>query len=298
MLHELVLAHALRENATDSVTSLHGLSWQTCLRKLVFSQRGAPAPSPSHVAWEFYHAERAYQFLLEIVCGLHSPLLGETEVLGQFREFCAAAAFPKNHWGQFLRQLTADLLRDAKRIRQAHLQHLGNRSYGSLASRQLAGLPVVAVLGAGQLAQEMLPALLEQTEVRIFARAVSRASSACIAQPGLSIHAWQGELVAWPDAPAGLVIAAPLRAHDICGWVERQNASFTRVLDLRGEAACDPLRLKSEVIDLRAFFASLQSERRHAAQRAQAARAAIAQLAQRQLRQVQCRPYGWEDLCA
>ena len=308
MLHELVIAHAPRTSAAyplinSTVTNLHGLTWQTCLRKLILCKGKTPLPGPAQADWEMYYGERAYQFLLEIICGLHSPLVGETEVLGQFREFCATAHFPKNNWGQFLRQLLMDLLRDAKRIRHEHLQQLGHRSYGTLASQVLSDSREIAVLGAGQLVQEMAPALLAQAELRIFARQVAKAAAGLPAQSGVSFHQLTDQPLAepacrWSTATPSLVIAAPLSARAVQSWVQQQGIQFSRVLDLRGESVDDPLELATEVMDLPTFFSNLQAGHQHAAQRAQAARAAIAQLAQRQLRQVQCRPYGWEDLCA
>ena len=300
MLHELVLAHAASPNAAPLAARAYEWSWQTCLRKIILSRRETlVAPLPAS-AWELYHAEGAYQFLLEIICGLHSPLLGETEVLGQFRAYCAAAGFPKNHWGQFLRQLTTDLMRDAKRIRHEHLQHLGHRSYGSVACALLDDMPRVAVLGAGQLAQEMLPALLEQSTVEVFARDAAKAQKALRQHNGLTVYGL-AEAAPPSDAKIGLIIAAPLPAAEIAAWAQRQSASFPRVLDLRGASATDPLALPfahNGVIDLREFFARVQAGEGQAAARAGAARAACAQLAERQTRQVQCRPWGWEDVYA
>ncbi len=291
MLQELVLAHTASPNDASVAVRVDDWSWQTCLRKVVLGRRDTLVPQSHASVWEFYHDENAYQFLLEILCGLHSPMLGETEVLGQFRTYCAAASFPKNHWGRFLRQLTTDLMRDAKRIRHEHLQHLGHRSYGSVACELFNGLPRVAVLGAGQqLTQEMLPALLEQSEVEVFARDAVKARAALRPQHGLTVRNLSENALS-DEAKIGLIMAAPLPAADIAAWLRRQSVSFQRVLDLRGESAHDPLLIENEVIDLRDFFARVQANQRQAAARAQAARAACAQLAQRQTRQVQCRPW-------
>lgn len=306
MLDELVLLHIPRSHGTthtETYASPQALQWQTCLRQLVLVHRDALLSSQTLPAHDVYRAGSAYQFLLEIICGLHSPLLGETEVLGQFREFYLAAPFPENDWGGFLRLLAAALLRDAKRIRQQHLQGLGRRSYGSYASQWLHGLPIVAVLGAGQLVGELAPWLTAQAEVRVYARNPARAATSLSAQKNLRVDSLDDNVASlWPSEQNGLVIAAPLTAKEICDWSERQGARFARILDLRGEAVNDPLpkaRLaETEIMDLQEFFASLKQERQHAERCAALARTAIAQIAQRQLRQTQCRPYGWEDLCA
>src|SRR5713101_8350349 len=157
---------------------LNGLDWRTCLRRVLFlnetenaslitaaESEGVPASTV-----EIYHGDDAYRFLLEVICGLKSPLVGETAVLGQFREFVAQAKFPNTSWGNFLRQLISNLLVDAKRVRHEHLQGLGSQSYGSMVRQHVKGLTSVALLGGGQLAREILPWLIGKTNVRLFYR--------------------------------------------------------------------------------------------------------------------------------
>jgi glutamyl-tRNA reductase len=307
MLGELIMLNTPKAriaNVLDDWDFSQALRWQTCLRQVVLmhSETVPQKIAQNGTGWEIYQAERAYQLLLEVICGLHSPLLGETEVLGQFRETVLATQFPENNWGSFLRQLTADLLRDAKRVRQQYLQDLGHRSYGSHASQWLQGMNVVGVLGAGQLASELTPWLIEQMELRVYARNPVQAAASLGKREKLQIHRLDDNaLQVWPGR-SGLVIAAPLTSNEICAWIDRQSASFMRILDLRGEAVNDPLPklqwAKTEIRDLQEFFFSLKQERQRGEKRIAQARTAIAQIAQRQLRQVQCRPYGWEDLCA
>ena len=58
--------------------------WRTCLRSIWMglSPNGiSDLPlGPLADSVETYTGEAAYGFLLEVVCGLHSPLAGETEV--------------------------------------------------------------------------------------------------------------------------------------------------------------------------------------------------------------------------
>src|SRR5438128_12182020 len=133
---------------------LNGLEWQTCLRRILFLNshdnreliQTLEAGNVIPPIVEIFRGQDAYRFLLEVICGLNSPIVGETAVMGQFKEFLLSAKFPKNHWGSFLRQLTTNLMIDAKRIRYNHLQGIGSRSYGSLVRQQVKGMPAVAVL--------------------------------------------------------------------------------------------------------------------------------------------------------
>src|SRR4249919_3352688 len=130
---------------------LNGLEWQTCLRRILFlngldnhalieaAQKGELATQTV----EIFRGQEAYRFLLEVVCGLNSPIVGETAVMGQFKEFLLQAKFPRTPWGNFLRDLCTNLLIDAKRIRHTHLQGLGSQSYGSLVRQNVKGMPAV-----------------------------------------------------------------------------------------------------------------------------------------------------------
>src|SRR5262245_7062896 len=119
--------------------ALNGLEWQTCLRRILFLNANehralieAAEDENCSPTVEVYRGQEAYRFLLEFLCGVNSPIVGETAVMGQFKEFLLHAKFSRTPWGSFLRDLSSNLMIDAKRIRHEHLQHLGSQSYGSL----------------------------------------------------------------------------------------------------------------------------------------------------------------------
>ncbi len=301
MLDELVLIHSKIPGSGRAQPLPLGLEWKTCLRKIRFLNRSeywltAKSISPDV---EIYRGHEAYRFLLEIICGLHSPLLGETEVLGQFRDFCRKAEFPATAWGHFLQQLTEDLLSDAKRIRHEHLRNLGSQSYGSLVRRIfLKNNPSLAVLGSGHLVREMLPWLADQFHVRVFYRSPKPAEELQREYPQIEIVEIQSGQTAWSGPETGLIIAAPLSSEWIEDWVSAQSTSFVKTIDLRGESANDPVTVKGELIDLAAFFATLNHDRQRAEICVRAAGKEAGRLAERYRHQMQCRPFGWEDLCA
>src|SRR6184192_2649261 len=116
---------------------LNAVEWQTCLRRILFLHAGDSAAIIESIkngelrlpTIEVLSGHDAYRFLLETICGLNSPIVGETAVMGQFKEFLLNAKFPKTSWGNFLRQLTTNLMIDAKRVRHNHLQGIGSQSY-------------------------------------------------------------------------------------------------------------------------------------------------------------------------
>jgi len=306
VLDQLAIVNLRREAIGKMPTVLNGLEWQTCLRRILFLNRNehraliAAAENNDGLSAtaEIYCGNDAYRFLLEVICGLNSPLTGETAVMGQFREFCAHARFSDTSWGRFLRQFTSNLLVDAKRVRHDHLQGLGSQSYGSLVRQHVKEMPIVAVLGAGQLAREILPWLIGKTNVRLFYRNLARAKDLLDEYPEIELKQYALADAIWKNENAGLVIAAPLRATDVKQWVTLQSSNFSKCLDLRGEALSDPLSLAFPVIKLSELFDALRNERQRLEGRVTAARAEIKQLVQRQAQQAQFRPFGWEDLCA
>ncbi len=283
---------------------LNGLEWQTCLRRVLFLNANDRELVDAVVSGkltpptvEVFRSQEAYRFLLEVVCGLNSPIVGETAVMGQFKEFSLHARFPKTPWGAFLRQLTANLMTDAKRVRHDHLQGIGSQSYGSLVRQHVKGLPTVAVLGAGKLAREILPWLIGKTRVRVFCRNPKRAHELLEEYPEIQLEQYSDSDAGWEHEEAGLVIAAPITANQVERWANLQSSNFLTCLDLRGDATTDSVSIPS-VIKLSELFDALRVERRRLEGHVEAARAEIKELVQRQSQQAQFRPFGWEDLCA
>lgn len=305
MIEQLVIVNLRHEARQKMPAVLSGIEWQTCLRRILFLNSTECASTIAAMengemtlpTVEVFRGHAAYRFLLETICGLNSPIVGETAVMGQFKEFLLNAKFPKNHWGSFLRRLATSLMIDAKQIRHEHLQGIGSQSYGSLVRQHVKGRPAVAVLGAGKLAREILPWLIGKTKVRVFYRNFDRAKDLLENYPEIDLVKYSGD-ARWQESEAALVIAAPLSADEVSRWSDSQGTKFTKCLDLRGDAQSDPVSSAGDVIKLNELFEALRSERERLEVHVDAARAEIRQLVQRQNQQAQFRPFGWEDLCA
>jgi len=300
VLDNLIVLHHPSKHGEIEPATIIGLEWQTCLRRIVLlhkSESDALIPSLPN-GLEIYEGQAAYNFLLEVICGLRSPLVAETAVMGQFKEFCANAKFPMNEWGAFLRRLTSDLLIDAKRVRSRHLEGLGSQSYGGMVRQHLKGVPSVVVFGAGQLAEEILPWIVGKTDVTVCARNLEHAKA--LTKEFEEIHLAQFTLGEAIDETReiAIVIAAPIKAVDVETWMKAQRTPLVKVIDLRGEAESDPIHSSLPVIRLSEMFDALKSERPKLIARVAAARGEITKAAQRLIEQAQFRPFGWEDLCA
>ena len=262
MIEDLVILNLPRDSKVSIHVSLTNLQWQTCLRRLVFLHRSEAGFVSPGMDLDLYRGRQAYQFLLQVICGLQSPLLGETAVMGQFRKFRNTAKFNSTPWGGFLQNLTTDLLRDARCIRERYLQNLGSQSYGSLIRKYLRGNETVALLGTGELSQDLLPRLSDdEIGVRVFYRSWTHARGLMDHHLVVQLNEFSPGDAGWTASSAALVIAAPISAAEITRWIDQQATEFSILIDLRGEASKDPIQSNKRMITLSDLFGSLNDEK-------------------------------------
>ncbi len=300
--------------------------WQTCLRSLVLVPNDYAAEFDSTVTGEWLEDESAYRRLLEIACGLHSPLIGETEVFGQFKNAvqirlaeCAQDSALEAAFVATLRQWSKALIEDVKLIRQKHLLDLGSQSYGSLVRREIRELqqPHIEFLGAGQLACEILPWLIKalsiaqsdpvgQPFVSVHVRNIEKARETLLASsPSMGREPLQffdltnGPVSLESNATRVLIVAAPLSSDQIASWV-RDTVHYDLIIDLRGESRHDSLRSSQLGVRLRSLdeiFLSIESAREIALIKKNAALDFIEQRVEVRGATTTHRPFGWDDVC-
>ncbi len=305
MFSDLVLVHRKDGDAFRAASSDWRL-WQTCLRKVAFGPAHALSELELRPEDQIHAGSEAYRVCLEIICGLHSPLVGETEVFGQFKNAVAGwfGAWPggpdASGLERDLRRFTRALLEDAKKIRATHLNDLGSQSYGSLLRKELRGAPVVHVVGGGHLAGEILPWICKDgTNVHVHVRDLARAGKLRAQFPGVRFHGLSGRLSGGAAQGSALVVAAPMSAADLAAWAG--GGVFDRVFDLRGGGDAD--RLSSLAGDgpltpLHELMRRISANQESIAGRRKLAFDAIANVVAERDRHVEYRPFGWEDVCA
>lgn len=261
--------------------------WRTCLREVLFGE-GADALEGAGGAPLL--EGRAYRLLLEILCGLQSPMIGETQVVAQFKGFLADLP-PEHAW---IRRTGQRLLADARQVRTTHLQGLGARSYGSAVRGCIGPSDAVVLVGTGKLAGDIIPCVAGA------GRVLHQWGRAPVVQtrPGVCYRSLESlDSCAGVDGPAVLVIAAPAPSSTIAR-VAAAYRGLTRVVDLRAEAEADPVPGPAATITLRGLFARMDDAGRFVQARVEAARAEIADRSRRYEVRDEVRPFGWEDLCA
>jgi glutamyl-tRNA reductase len=265
--------------------------WRTCLREVIFLDE-SHASFAATAAGQHLTEGHAYRLLLEILCGLQSPMTGETQVLGQFKSFLASLGKDQ----PMLSRLGQRLLTDARDVRTRHLQGLGSRSYGSAVRRDLAGCSQAVVIGTGKLTAEVLPFLADA------GRAVDqwgRAESADRHEGVRYCPLATIDSVDTSELPTALIIAAPVPA-DVVERVAAKYVGLLRVIDLRADVGSRPLTFDAhvEVISLQDLFARMHTAQESAVPHIEAARQEIAWRTRQYELRDETRPFGWDDLCA
>lgn len=260
--------------------------FRTCRREIAFADRTAIAPADA----DRLTGEAAYSHLLQVICGLRSPILGETEVMHQFRVFVDGLR-PEHH---AIEVVGRQLLVDARTIRAQHLNGLGSRSYGSAVRRHVRGCDRVALIGTGMLCREVLPFVItDRTLVDVYGRRPAfdtTHASVCYRQ----LDRLGAESI---DGLTALVVAAPVPAG-VIGQVGRLYASLACVIDLRGEAGAEPAPPIAPIVSLIDVFNEMQRAAQAADQRITAARVEIGHCARAFAMRAVLNPSGWHDLCA
>ena len=314
----LGLFHLNSVNGTQKPILPNGYwSMVTCLRSIVISEHSRPVKALE--SYEFYQGREAYGFLLEVICGLHSPMLGETEILGQFKDFVSKNKYEFN---SEMLSIVDHLLQEAKKIRKEYLQNLGCTSYGSLLRKHLRSQDQnVHIIGAGSLSQDILPWFSKLNRVvQVYTRDTQNHQSLmkkhknlslktldyllktldCLEQTGIE-NTLDGKGSSSLDSrslkPMGilgvLVVAAPVTSH----WFNENinPRAFEEIYDLRGESRMDPLRFPN-VISLQALFSDIQKNRDQALLIKKKVLQSIKDRTLRVHPMEKQRPFGWEDL--
>jgi glutamyl-tRNA reductase len=284
-------------------------SFKTCMRHIVLANSAsgdaavkAAVKAAKDGSADVFGDDDAYRFLLQVICGLHSPLIGETEVYGQFKN-SVASYLEQDQSGRSARlnRWFQSLFEDAKKIRRQYLHDLGSQSYGSLLRRELRNTARVDIVGAGHLVQEILPWIAkDHCAIHIHCRNTAKAKQAL---GSLSARVQLHDLAALDtslgnghDGTRALVIAAPVTAE----WVHQFASALheVTVFDFRDTFATDQLSMFTRVIDLGTMLARISNNDNLLQERKQAALAAIDRLVEKRGEAIENRPFGWDDVSA
>lgn len=292
------------------------LQFDTCMRKMIIGEAGdlEKIKSISRESDDVFRGHDAYRFLLQVICGLHSPLVGETEVYGQFKNTVASYTVPETPWGTQIQKVVQALFEDAKKIRQTYLVDLGSQSYGSILRRELKGLKNIHILGAGHLVQEVLPWLCkDERTVHVHCRNPQKGTESLSeafekTEDGrVFVHDLRDRFEL--ENAEALIVAAPVSSDWLKNWLP-SSISLQVTADLRGNSDEDRIDFSSEsrflrsvckeqkILTLSELLTRIESNQAHIGAMKKAALDAVDEAVEERNRHVEYRPFGWEDVCA
>lgn len=290
MLTTLKIYHKQGGNHQGLELSSEGL-WHfgTCMRSVVIAESNS---SPVYLEdYELMTGEKAYGFLLEIICGLRSKLIGETEILGQFKEFCR---INKKTFSRNLNDIVNALLKDSKSIRTEFLQNLGCQSYGSLLRKNLSDSDENLVfIGAGLLVKDILPWMNKShLDLEVYTRDPKKHLD--LREISEKVKLKKIEDISKKESGV-LVIAAPVSKEWIDENVSLEN--FSMVYDLRGQSDQDSIEYHN-YLSLNDFIGDIERNQIEAHRTKSNALKAISEKISEKSLFEKPRPFGWEDLWA
>lgn len=275
--------------------------WKTCLRQIAFvdSHDLADFAALNDIRGDdVFCGEEGIQFLIEVCCGLHSPVFGETEIFGQFKTYYEG--LDSSHILRRTSGLGRQIYRAVKEVRHCHLREAGTLSYGQMLRRKLRSESRVVIWGMGQFGRE-LSRWLDDKDVTVVVRNPEKLQSQNLPElktlPRLSVIAQAN----WKDVSESAVhiIAAPIDDSLIERLVE--SADVKSVYDLRDgkadESGCADVVESTKLYSLREMMREVESLKSEQRKVLPVCRQSIARRVQEFLALAFHRPYGWEDLC-
>ncbi|MFS4459398.1 hypothetical protein [Bdellovibrio sp. HCB2-146] len=299
-MEDILLVH--RKTNRNFAPVLEGYAlWKTCLRQIMFlseaeySVNSEAFEADDHVL----RGEKAFSLLLEILCGLHSPIVGETEVFGQFKNFVESRKQISDPlFGDHQKWLNF-IFSEVKKTRSEHLVGIGSQSYGSLVRKYSKDANSVTICGSGQLALEILPWVAAKSQIQLICRTPAKMQTFADKYSHLNISNYNQAYIHGEV----LVIAAPLEDQRIVELMSRQDTRPLAVCDLRGEdnRLADMIAEQFphvKYLSLQQFFAEIEETKKDTHNKITTLKNLLFEKAQAFMQRTELRPLGWDDLCA
>lgn len=280
---------------------------KTCQRNLLigynilkfYKQEG----SNDGLASSYYEGEDAYQFLLEVISGLHSKLIGESEVVAQFKE--SYQSFKKQDYKNPLILTTLEnLFKDAKKIRTKNLNNIGQLSYAGITKKLILSngqTDNILVLGSGALAKSLIKVLSKKANIYISARNSLKVNSIIKSYPNIKAINWNQFPLYQKFSKIICTIGSEqilLDQQFFLKWHQDKINQEHAFVDLGSPSSIDtPLGLEENITRLDDIFEISKRLNTKKEDQIKKAKSAIKDLSRhRQLSYSIQFPFGWEEL--
>lgn len=266
--------------------------WETCLRKIIFAENADPIFTSQKNHLELFEDENALIFILEVLCGLQSKVIGETEIFGQFKNFIETEQAQKISFFKN-KQFVQFLFQQVKEIRDKYITQLGVNSYGSMIRKICQNENQISLIGYGQLAQKILPWISSNRKIKIHVRDKSKYQN----QENVEfLNLFE------KDFFSTVIVAAPLKTENLTSLIDLVKAVY-KIVDCRSIEGQDrsikntSLVHNAEIVDLNDLFANAEAKQQKMQTLLPVIQQEIKNRVQAYIMKSHHRPQGWEDLC-
>lgn len=299
LLHRSFADHhcAISEHDWLTINLSSPIEWRTCLRQIFFLNSTEIHLVPE--AWgEILTGQKAMTFILSVLCGLKSKVKGETEILGQFKKFIDENSVVPGLRDPSLKQ---NILKEVKTLRDQYISGLGASSYGSLLRKKLLANDQITIVGAGQIAQDLLP-WFKKWNTQLLCRDPRKYLNLKSQYSHLTINPLCNQTSVEASVTSDvLIIAAPLSSSEVNQLIRKHKSYPRMIIDFRSESESstqDFLDINSEIFLLNDLFNDLSKTQQFATEQLKSAEDAIQLRATALTLKASHRPMGWDDLCA
>lgn len=273
--------------------------WKTCLRQILFTTSDQMSQNSDDLSLlpddQIFSADKALVFLSEILCGLHSPVFGETEVFGQFKTFVDQQTEKKDELVNSSQKWVRFLYEIVKNIRTQYITGLGSNSYGSTIRKLTRDTGTLSILGAGQLATEILPWIAKNKKVQVLVRNTEKYVSLTQIYNELVVE----NLYQTTRFNKALILAAPIDSAELVKLISQATEKPEFIYDLR-DSGFETLRqsLKPiKMLSLADFFEIFNDDKIKFEKLKNEVNKVIQKKTFDFTYRAEVRPLGWDDLC-
>lgn len=239
-----------RSNSLFESLENTGLVLKTCLRSMLIVDE-AKLPEfgdvmDSHL--KVYKGYDALDYTIKVMSGLESPVLGETEILGQFKKQILPQL--ESAENKKFRQPVQFILAMVKRIRTKHFVGQGAQTYGGLVRKILKSEDNVLFIGAGSFSESIYPWVKPHKNIFFSVRDPKKYESSEVFNEDVFFSL--KERMPLTEA-FSVIVCAPISSKDLKEHLS--GAGVKTVVDLRENSDSDPLGINAtEVFTLGEVF--------------------------------------------
>jgi len=268
--------------------SSSSLTLKTCLRQMIIMDEADFDESFSG-DFQAYKGYDALDYAVKVMSGLESPVLGETEIFGQFKKQILPQL--EDQKNKKFRQPVQFILAMVKRIRTKHFVGQGAQTYGGLVRKILKSEDNALFIGAGSFAESIYPWVKPHKNIFFSVRDPKKYKEHDTFKEDIFFSL--SERLPLTES-ISVIVCAPMKASDIEKHLE--SSSVTTIVDLRENSDSDPIKTQAvDVYTLGEVFKEISKNLDRKREIKEYVELDIKEHLNKKLEKI--RPIGWDESC-